>query len=87
VVYVEGGRIKSHGPLSENIAADSTLADAVEEEKESEDAEINLVKSAVTTSSLVTSVTSHGKLVAKEEVVEGHIGFASCKCFLCTSGN
>jgi hypothetical protein len=90
VVYVEGGRIKSHGPLSESIAADSTLAHAVEEEKEakeSEDAEIKLEKSAVATSSRVTPVASHGKLVAKEEVVEGHIGFASCKCFLRTSGN
>jgi hypothetical protein len=87
VVYVESGRIKSHGPLSESITADSTLADAVEDEKESKDVEINIVKLAVATSSLDTSVTPHGKLVAKEEIVEGHMGFASCKCILCTPGN
>jgi hypothetical protein len=83
---MENGRVHSHGSLSESIAADATLAHAVEEEEDARQRgqdEIDPEKPISTAPKPADASAIKGKLVAKEEISEGHVGLDSCKyCLL-----
>jgi hypothetical protein len=83
---MENGRVHSHGSLSESIAADATLAHAVEEEEDARQRgqdEIDPEKPISTAPKPADAPAIEGKLVAKEEVSEGHVGLDACKyCLL-----
>jgi hypothetical protein len=79
---MEDGRVKSHGSLSETIATDAELAHVVEEQMEATDMEKAAEDEPYEgiAAPLVGDVAaSKGKLVAKEEINEGHVGFEACK--------
>jgi hypothetical protein len=84
VVCMDGGRVKSHGSLSDTVAADSELAHAVEAEEEAREQEKNELQAEKSVLPAAESVPApaavSGKLVAKEEIGIGHIGFDACKC-------
>jgi hypothetical protein len=80
---MEDGRVKSHGSLSETIATDAELAHVVEEQMEATDmekaAEDELYEGTAAPLEPGDVAASKGKLVAKEEINEGHVGFEACK--------
>jgi hypothetical protein len=84
VVCMDGGRVKSHGSLSDTLAADAELMHAVEAEEEAREQEKNELQAEKPVLPAAEPVpapaATSGKLVAKEEMGIGHIGFDACKC-------
>jgi hypothetical protein len=79
---MEDGRVKSHGSLSKMLAVDPVLERTIQEgpeaaNKEKLDEDLDVLP--LTANGPADLAATEGKLVAKEEISEGHVGLKACK--------